>query len=70
MHKGCGYSIFCIELSVGIIGIYGISSYTFHIHELLLHTNAVLKPDTFVECPELNGFGFLTSDDYESDPFG
>ena len=39
-HKGCGYPIFCTELSVGIIGIYGISSHTFHpyIHQLLLHT--------------------------------
>ena len=27
-HKGCGYPIFCTELSVGIIGIYGISSHT------------------------------------------
>ena len=27
-YKGCGYSIFCTELSVGIIGIYGIGSHT------------------------------------------
>ena len=27
-HKGCGYPIFCTELSVGIIGIYGIGSHT------------------------------------------
>ena len=27
-YKGCWYSIFCTELSVGIIGIYGIGSHT------------------------------------------
>ena len=39
-HKGCGYPIFCTELSVGIIGIYGIGSHTSYpyIHQLLLHT--------------------------------
>ena len=26
-YKGCGYSIFCTELSVGIIGIYGTGSH-------------------------------------------
>ena len=39
-RKGCGYPIFCTELSVGIIGIYGIGSHTSYpyIHQLLLHT--------------------------------
>ena len=51
-RKGCGYPIFCTELSVGIIGIYGISSHTFHpyIHQLLLHTDTVLQAYTLIEC--------------------
>ena len=49
-YKGCGYSIFCTELSVGIIGVYGIGSHASysHIHELLLHADAVLQAYTFV----------------------
>ena len=50
-YKGCGYSILCTELSVGIIGIYGIGSHASypHIHELLLHADTVLQAYTFVE---------------------
>ena len=57
-HKGCGYPIFCTELSVGIIGIYGISSHTFHpyIHQLLLHTDTVLQAYTLIECLEREVF--------------
>ena len=57
-YKGCGYSIFCTELSVGIIGTYGIDSHASypHIHELLLHADAVLKAYTFVESLELEVF--------------
>ena len=57
-YKGCGYSIFCTELSVGIIGIYGISSHTFHpyIHQLLLHTDTVLQAYTLIECLEREVF--------------
>ena len=57
-HKGCGYPIFCIELSVGIIGIYGIGSHTSypHIHELLLHADTVLQAYTFVESLERKMF--------------
>ena len=84
-HKGCGYPIFCTELSVGIIGIYGIGSHTsyFYIHQLLLHTDTVLQAYTLIEClerevlneryavylyiidlcTELDGLGFLASDD-------
>ena len=42
-HKGSGYPIFRTELSVGIIGVYGIDSYTSypHIYEFLLHTDTV-----------------------------
>ena len=57
-YKGCGYSIFCTELSVGIIGIYGIGSHASypHIHELLLHADAVLQAYTFVESLEREMF--------------
>ena len=57
-YKGCGYSIFCTELSVGIIGIYGIGSHASypHIHELLLHADAVLQAYTFVESLEREVF--------------
>ena len=57
-RKGCGYPIFCTELSVGIIGIYGISSHTFHpyIHQLLLHTDTVLQAYTLIECLEREVF--------------
>ena len=42
-HKGCGYSIFCTELPVGIIGVYGISSHTPYpyIHQLLMYTDTI-----------------------------
>ena len=57
-YKGCGYSIFCTELSVGIIGIYGIGSHASypHIHELLLHADAVLQAYTFVKSLEREVF--------------
>ena len=57
-YKGCGYSIFCTELSVGIIGIYGIGSHASypHIHELLLHADAVLQAYTFIESLEREVF--------------
>ena len=47
-------SIFRTELSVCIVGVYRIcsdASYPY-IHEFLLHTNAVLKPYTLIECLE------------------
>ena len=75
----------CIELSVDIIGIYGISNHTSYpyIHQLLLHTDTVLQAYTLIEClerevlderyavylyiidlcTELDGLGFLASDD-------
>lgn len=42
-HKGCGYSIFCTELPVGIIGVYGIGSHTPYpyIHQLLMYTDTI-----------------------------
>ena len=57
-HKGCGYPIFCTELSVGIIGIYGIGSHTSYpyIHKLLLHTDTVLQAYTLIECLEREVF--------------
>ena len=57
-YKGCGYSIFCTELSVGIIGIYGIGSHASypHIHEFLLHADAVLQAYTLVESLEREVF--------------
>ena len=57
-YEGCGYSIFCTELSVGIIGIYGIGSHASypHIHELLLHADTVLQAYTFVESLERDVF--------------
>ena len=50
-YEGSGYPIFRAELSVGIIGIYGIGSHASypHIHELLLHADAVLQAYTFVK---------------------
>mgnify|MGYP007121802494 CR=1 FL=1 len=44
-YEGSGYPIFCTELSVGIIGIYGIGSHASypHIHKFLLHADAVLQ---------------------------
>ena len=57
-HKGCGYPIFCTELSVGIIGIYGIGSHTSYpyIHKLLLHADTVLQAYTLIECLEREVF--------------
>ena len=57
-HKGCGYPIFCTELSVGIIGIYGIGSHTSYpyIHKLLLHTDTVLQAYTLIACLDRVGF--------------
>ena len=57
-HKGCGYPIFCTELSVGIIGIYGIGSHTSYpyIHQLLLHMDTVLQAYTLIECLEREVF--------------
>ena len=55
--KRCGYPIFCTELSVGIIGIYGISSHTSYpyIHKLLLH-GLILQAYTLVEYLEREVF--------------
>ena len=80
---------YCIELSVDIIGIYGISSHTSYpyIHQLLLHTDTVLQAYTLIEClerevlderyavylyiidlcTELDGLGFLASDNAVTD---
>ena len=57
-YKGCGYSIFCTELSVGIVGVYGIGSHASypHMHELLLHADAVLQAYAFVEGLEREVF--------------
>ena len=57
-YKGSGYSIFRTELSVGIIGIYGIGSHASypHIHEFLLHADAVLQAYTLVESLEREVF--------------
>lgn len=48
----------CTELSVGIIGIYGIGSHTSYpyIHKLLLHTDTVLQAYTLIECLEREVF--------------
>ena len=42
-YKGGGYSIFCTELPVGIIGVYGIGSHTPYpyIHQLLMYTDTI-----------------------------
>ena len=57
-YEGSGYPIFRAELSVGIIGIYGIGSHASypHIHELLLHADTVLQAYTFVESLEREVF--------------
>ena len=57
-YEGSGYPIFRAELSVGIIGIYGIGSHASypHIHELLLHADAVLQAYTFVKSLEREVF--------------
>ena len=50
-YEGSGYPIFRAELSVGIIGIYGIGSHASYpnAHKLLLHTDTVLKAYTLIE---------------------
>ncbi len=57
-HKGSGYSILRTKLSVGIIGIYEIDFNTpyHYIHKFQLHTNAVLKPCSLIECLEREWF--------------
>ena len=57
-YEGSGYPIFRAELSVGIIGIYGIGSHASypHIHEFLLHADAVLQAYTLVESLEREVF--------------
>ena len=57
-YEGSGDSVFRTELPVGIIGIYGIGSHASypHIHELLLHADAVLQAYTFVESLEREVF--------------
>ena len=57
-HEGSGYSIFRAELPVGIVGVYGIGGHASypHVHESLLHTDAVLQTYTLVESPEREVF--------------
>lgn len=57
-HEGSGYPIFRTELSVGIIGIYGVACRTCypHFHELLLHTDTVLQAYTLIEGLERDVF--------------
>ena len=47
-------SIFCTELSVSVIGIYGIGCNTpySYVHELLLHTDTVLQAYSLIESLE------------------
>ena len=58
-YEGCGYSIFCVELSVGIIGIYGIGSHASypHMHESLLHANT----ESFRRIPSLKALNEMCS---------
>ena len=53
-HKRGRYSIFRTELSVSIIGGYGICSHTsyHYIHELLLHTDIVIQTYALIEYLE------------------
>ncbi len=46
------------ELPVGIVGIYGIGSYASypHVHEFLLHADAVLQPYVLVKSLERDVF--------------
>lgn len=57
-YKGSGYTIFCTEPSICIIGIYGISSRTSNpdIHEFLLHTDTVLQSYSLIEWLEREVF--------------
>ena len=53
-YEGRGDSVFRAEFPVGVIGIYGIgchASYP-HVHELLLHADAVLQAYPLVESLE------------------
>ena len=57
-YEGRGDSVFRAELPVGVIGIYGIgchASYP-HVHELLLHADAVLQAYPLVESLEREVF--------------
>ena len=57
-YEGSGDSVFRAELSVGVIGIYGIGCYASypHVHELLLHADAVLQAYPLVESLEREVF--------------
>ena len=57
-YEGSGYTIFRAELSVGIIGIYGIGSQTSYpnIHKLLLHTDTVIQAYNLIEFLEREVF--------------
>ena len=57
-YKGSGYTIFCTEPSICIVGIYGISSRTSNpdIHEFLLHTDTALQSYSLIECLEREVF--------------
>ena len=57
-YKGGGYPIFCTELSVGIVGVYGIGSHASYpyMHEFLLHADAVLQAYALVEGLERDVF--------------
>ena len=57
-YEGSGYPIFRAELSVGIIGIYGIGSHASNpdIHEFLLHTDTALQSYSLIECLEREVF--------------
>ena len=58
VYEGSWYTISSTELSVGIIGIYGVAYHTSkpYIHEFLLHTDTVLQTYTFIECLERDMF--------------
>lgn len=57
-YEGSGDTVFCAVLPVGVIGIYGIGSHASypHIHELLLHADAVLQTYTLIENLEQEVF--------------
>ena len=58
-YEGSGYPIFRAELSVGIIGIYGIGSHASypHMHESLLHANT----ESFRRIPSLKALNEMCS---------
>ncbi len=71
-HKGCGYSISCTELSVGIIGIYGIGSQTSYLkpYTLIERIEREMLDERYIVylyiidlCTELDGLDSLASDD-------